>query len=371
MNRPARFLAGFALTSVLLTGLSVAVARDWRPATPRPPLNPVAAEPFPPASPLASSQTAVRVPPAPGRPGGPGAAAWILRPTTSKAGGRPAAVLIHGAGAGTRDTLLAEARALAAAGVAAIVYDKGSAYNPVHRDFGVLADDALRAAEVLRDTSGIDPARVGLMGWSEGGWVVAEAARRAPGRVAFAAFASAPVVSPASQLTWMATRAVPATPGWLEKTTATMLGAGRGLLPWTAYDSRPGLAALTVPVLAIWGADDPIVPVNEAVATVRDGVTGPTSLHILPAAGHELPVASRYLERVAIWLSAGTPADRAVRGVEPAVDLGVGTLPEPSWISHPLLHLAVSILVAALAASARRRPRSDRRAATPTLVGAH
>ncbi len=369
MNRPVRFLAAFAATSVLLTAASVVVARDWRPAAPRPPLHPVAEGRPPPAADQAVTQASAHVPAASGRPADE-AAAWIVRPSTTAVGGWPGAVLIHGAGPGSRDSLLAEARALAAAGVAAIVYDKSPAYSPVQRDFTVLANDALRAAEVLRDTSGVDPARVGMVGWSEGGWVVAEAARLAPRRSAFVALVSAPVVSPADQLTWMARRAVPATPGWLEKTTATMLGAGRGLLPWTAYDSRPGLAALTVPVLGIWGADDPIVPVNEAVATVRDGASGPSSLHILSGAGHEIPVASRYLERVATWLAAGTPTEEVVRGVEPAVDLGVGTLPEPSWISSPPLHLAASLLVAVFAVSARRRPRSDRHTPTPTLVGA-
>ena len=83
-------------------------------------------------------------------------------------------------------------------------------------DFRGLASDALRAAEVLRDSPGVDPTRVGLMGWSEGGWVVAEAAR----------LAGEDDRHPARGRPWAA--------------------AG------DAYDSRPGLAAVTVPVLGIW-----------------------------------------------------------------------------------------------------------------------
>ena len=252
MSRSVRFLAAFTVTSVLLTALSVTVARGWRPATDRPTLGPVAEEALPAPIPVEVSQRAVTVP---GAGDGDFTAAWIVQPTGT--GQRPGAVLIHGAGSGSRDGLLAEAHALASAGIAAIVYDKRSTgYNAVQRDFGLLAEDALRAAYTLGAAPGVDSTGVGLMGWSEGGWVVAEAARREAGRIAFAGLMSAPVVPPASQISWTARRSLPAMPRGLEKATATMVGAGRTIQPWTGYDSRPELAALDVPVLGFWGADD-------------------------------------------------------------------------------------------------------------------
>ena len=361
MIRPRRFLAVFAVTSVVLTAVSVITAGDWRPATDRPALGPSAEAQLPTAGANPVTQRSVTVPAA---EGGAAVAAWIVRPDGPTR--RPGAVLVHGAGSGNRDDLLTEAHALAAAGVAVIVYDKRTrGYNGLRRDFAVLAEDALRAADVLRSAPGVDPDRVGLMGWSEGGWVVIEAARRAPQRTAFVGLVSAPVVSPAQQIAWAARRAVPDMPRWFEKSTATVLGAAAQVLSWTAHDSRPGLAALSVPVFGVWGADDATLPVNEAVGVISEEVHSPLSLHVVPGAGHQIPVDSRYLERVAEWLGDGGPDAASVRGVEPTTVLGAATLPRPPWFSNPLIQLALGVAVAA-AVSIRWRPRrSDRRHPVP------
>ena len=62
-----------------------------------------------------------------------------------------------------------------------LVYDKRAAgCTQTHRGYSQLADDALAAAALLRTRPEVDPAKVGLRGISEGGWVVPMAAARSP-----------------------------------------------------------------------------------------------------------------------------------------------------------------------------------------------
>jgi len=82
---------------------------------------------------------------------------------------RPGVVLVHGSGAGTpRTKLLEEATAFARQGLAVLIYDKRSAgYSGFQRSYSQLADDALGAVRTLRDLPAVDPAKVGIWGFSE------------------------------------------------------------------------------------------------------------------------------------------------------------------------------------------------------------
>jgi dienelactone hydrolase len=110
----------------------------------------------------------------------------VLSP--SEPGRRPGVILVHGAGSGRRAGLIGVAERFAGAGIVALAYDKRTVgYSAVtNRDFGLLAEDALAAAELLRLRRDVDPQRVGLWGISEGGWVAPIAAASAPERVAYA-----------------------------------------------------------------------------------------------------------------------------------------------------------------------------------------
>jgi pimeloyl-ACP methyl ester carboxylesterase len=108
----------------------------------------------------------------------------------------PAAVLITGSGAQNRDEelfghkpFLVLADALTRAGIAVLRADdrgvggsSGTVSGSTTSDF---ADDALAAMRFLKSRAEIDPARVGLIGHSEGGIVGPLAAARAPEDVAF------------------------------------------------------------------------------------------------------------------------------------------------------------------------------------------
>jgi dipeptidyl aminopeptidase/acylaminoacyl peptidase len=107
----------------------------------------------------------------------------VLAPAGPAAGRRPGLVLVGGASnaahdpARSRDDLLPEARSYPARGLDVLIYDKRTVgYSLPHRDYGVLATDALAALALLRGRDGVDPARVGLWGVSEGAWVASIAA---------------------------------------------------------------------------------------------------------------------------------------------------------------------------------------------------
>lgn len=352
----------FALSTVVLLAVTFAST----PSEPRmeilPPLNPRAEGPVDPVpgGPLSVTQLDATIPADPTVPGGRPVRAWILRPSTPFRSGYPGVVLVHGAGPAGRDSLLTEARTLASAGVAAIVYDKRTrGYSAVRRDYDVLAEDAVRAAAVLAAAPDVDPRSIGVMGWSEGGWVAPSAVQRAPGRFAFLVLASAPIVSPAQQTVWLIRRAAPSAPGWLDRLTAMLLSSGSRLINYLDHDSRPALAGVRVPVLGVWGAEDTGVPVNQAVRAVVHQVPVRVSISVVPTAGHHLPVESGYLDRAAQWMRSapvpGAPVHDDVRGVEPASAVAVLVLPQPAWFLHPLVQVAFSLgLVAAFLAGSSR-----------------
>ena len=172
------------------------------------------------------------------------------------------------------------------------------------------ADDVIAAVDMLRAKAEFGTP-IGLFGHSQGGWVVVDAASRgAP--VAFVISSSGPGVSPAEQeryssLTRMersgadsdhvakAMRAFDALIGLMREgvpfadVRPRLVEAGLapdedleglGFVPenpaeWDLavamidYDPRPALTRITVPVLALFGRDDPIVPVDASVAVYR------------------------------------------------------------------------------------------------------
>lgn len=113
-------------------------------------------------------------------------------------GPHPAAVVAHGAAGGQRDLCRLLAAPMLEAGVAALIYDKrghgrsGGRAEPTIFD---QADAVCAGLGLLARTPGIDPARIGLLGFSNGMWAVPMAAARHPGAVAFVAGAGSPGVS--------------------------------------------------------------------------------------------------------------------------------------------------------------------------------
>ncbi|GGN83395.1 alpha/beta hydrolase family protein [Nocardia rhizosphaerihabitans] len=209
--------------------------------------------------------------------------------------GRPGVVLVHGSGTARSPQYAQVAEALARQGIVALYYDKRTEdYTPAHRDFSLLADDALAGIAALRNRPEVNPAQVGLWGLSEGGWVAPLATSRSAD-VAFLITIGANSGAPAAQQTWAnETRfAAAGVRGSMIDVLARngirqIVGAGQ--FAQADYDPLPVLARIEQPVLAIWGDKDRLTPPGDSLRGFQEtferaGKTNYT-LRTLPNAQH-------------------------------------------------------------------------------------
>ena len=253
------------------------------------------------------------------------------------AGGKhPAIILVHASGAEDREYLLPFARFLIRHGIAVLGYDKrgvgGSTGDWNTASFDDLATDVVAAFEYLKTRSDIDRTQVGLLGWSQAGWVMPLAAVRAKDLAFLISVSGAGV--PAAQTTVDQTQnemtARGMRPegiaqlvglmrlqyefartgqGWaeyaaaLEKVAARLGGKPPDTFPTTPdhpywqfirrlyfYDPAPTLRQLQVPTLALFGELDNNIMAekNRAAweAALKAGGNPDYTLRILPKANH-------------------------------------------------------------------------------------
>ncbi|MGD2071372.1 MAG: alpha/beta fold hydrolase [Gemmatimonadota bacterium] len=107
------------------------------------------------------------------------------------AGSRPHPVVVV-VPLGDRQSLWEPAMWLRAAGIGVLVYDQRGSGRSSGTLFGAsgnshtletlqLADDAVAVVRHARRLPGVDPGRIGILGWSQGGWIAAMAASRLDG----------------------------------------------------------------------------------------------------------------------------------------------------------------------------------------------
>jgi hypothetical protein len=225
----------------------------------------------------------------------------------------PGIVTIHGASEGLRDfRLFAHLESLLVpAGVAVIRYDRrgsgASGGDFYAASFDLLADDALAALDALAAQPGVDARRIGMYGFSQGGWIGPVAAGRSQ-NVAFLVLVGACAVTPAQQMAYAAAtlireaghgedavrraiqlrtavdeamrgqrprgeaaelvRAASAEPwfelAWISEPPAEPNDQDRKWRLEMDYDVRPILERLQLPVLLIHGRHDRWTPVAES-----------------------------------------------------------------------------------------------------------
>jgi pimeloyl-ACP methyl ester carboxylesterase len=212
-------------------------------------------------------------------------------------------------------------------GIATASFDKRGvgASTGDWRDTGPAQQAADVAAQLtcVRQTDGVDPARLGLFGHSQGAWVVLEVAAADPA-VAFVVTNSGPGVTAALQERF-ATEAHMTAAGAPAEAVVAALATHDALVAlvrvgadfetvqaaaggddqgpgdaaelelfrrWVDHDPRPTLERITCPLLAIFGDEDLVTPVQDSIAVFRDAREGRPGLDIVTLAGgdHRLQV---------------------------------------------------------------------------------
>lgn len=280
--------------------------------------------------------------------------------TPAGRGPHPAVAMIHGSGAADRTNLgvFPPIRDhLVAHGIAVLCFDKpgtgGSTGDWTRQSFpGDRVAEALAAVAFLSGRAEVIRERIGLLGVSQGGWVVPLAASKSS-TVDFVVTVSGPGVSPAVQNVHDVETSMRADGHPAEDVRrggdyvrALMRAARDGLsydeirptilepaagAPWTGYfdvtsadqwefllrsdstyDPTVALEQLSCPILAIFGADDPRLPVADSVTAfeqaLRRAANPDVTIEVFAGADHQLRVAGGdafvpgYLELVSDWL---------------------------------------------------------------------
>lgn len=265
--------------------------------------------------------------------GGIHLAGTLISPNT--VGKHPAIILVHASGAEDREYLLPLARFLIRHGIAILGYDKRGVGDSTGdwntASFDELAGDTVAAFEYLKTRSDIDRAQIGLLGWSQAGWIMPLAAVRAKDMAFLISVSGAAV--PGAETTIDQTHneltargMKPQTieqiveimklqyhfartgQGWdayaaAREKLAARLGAPPDSFPATPdhpswqfmrrlyfYDPAPMLRQLQVPTLALFGELDNniVAEKNKAAweAALKAGGNSDYTLRVLPKANH-------------------------------------------------------------------------------------
>jgi dienelactone hydrolase len=207
---------------------------------------------------------------------GPIAATLTLPPGR---GPFPAVVMAHGSGPNARDEFQVFAAVCELLGIAVIADDKrgigqsGGRYpgeRAAPQTIDVLARDAQAEARYLARLPEIDPKRVGIMGDSQAGWIIALAAAREPA-IRWAVPLVGPTVTVDESDAWGTLAGKGEGPP--SGTTAEMLAQVRAQGPG-GFDPVPLLRRLTIPAFWVFTDDDRNVPTQlciERLEQLRPG----------------------------------------------------------------------------------------------------
>jgi pimeloyl-ACP methyl ester carboxylesterase len=246
----------------------------------------------------------------------------------------PAVVLLHGAEPATRSLVYRmHANIFLERNMAVLLYDKrGAGESGGDHDaatYARLIDDALAAIRYLRQRPDIDPAKIGLVGASESGWLTPEIAERA-GDLAFIINRVGPAVSWRETNAWefyndLLAEGVSETAAreqaeiiqrvWayyitpnpderapLEAVLDRWAGRADSGLPVELsevgesyildidYDPGPFLERIATPIFYVYGSEDLNVPTEQCVRRLIElqGAGLPVTFHVYEGEGHEL-----------------------------------------------------------------------------------
>ena len=295
----------------------------------------------------------------------------IVREPVGAPEGRPAVLMLHGAGTGRADEVYGDiAPQLASAGIVTMVPDKRlDNYGLLHRDYVGMAHDYEQELDVLRAMPGVDPGRTGVYAESEGTWISSVMTAERPD-LAFSIIVSAPVYSGRLQMTAAATTyfADTGVPDAIRADIPklAMLDFSLVRLDYADFDALPNYARLTQPALVVYGTLDPSMPIEQGALEIRNRAwsgagNGNVTLRYY-ATNHQLRTGSRisepdlpldadYTRDLAAWISgvaAGTTAGEwrtpMTAGAQPNQEFAVpqsGAMASGPLSLHSLTSLAV------------------------------
>ena len=233
-----------------------------------------------------------------------------------KSGSAPFPVVIfgHGSGPDTKNEKNAWAERLTEQGFATFRFDKRGVgdsegeYRRGYADFEALSSDLVAAVEFVRAEDRIDPARIGLMGSSQAGWLIPMVATRAPA-VDFAVILSGPTVTVAEHNFWANEAADEDLSVDELEVRLSAFEPGEG-----DFDPRGFIEAMQVPALWLLGREDRIIPSVRSAAIVREIAASsgqPFSVIVYPATDHGLRDAETgdridYWPDLLAWLGDGS-----------------------------------------------------------------
>lgn len=195
-------------------------------------------------------------------------------------------------------------------GYAVLLFDKAGVNESTgdwrRQSFDARAEEAMAAVQYLSSRPDVDPARIGLAGHSQGGWIAQMAGARAADEVAFLVLLAGPAVSVRQQIRddvesgWRCDGI--AGVGWAVRQAG--LRVGLSVLSLVSrvvkvgylsriihYDPGPDLSEIRQPTLAIFGEHDPLVlPESNRIRLERyfgggEGIP-PLAIHTVPGADH-------------------------------------------------------------------------------------
>jgi dienelactone hydrolase len=225
----------------------------------------------------------------------PATGALLAGAITEPLGGsrHPGIAIVHGSERGERFFYDIWVGIYTGLGLTVLTYDKrGSGAStgrypgefPTDDSLAIYADDASAALGFLAAWPGVDPARVGFHGGSQGGWTVPLAIKR-NGRASFAILVSAPATTVGQTNLWGGFSGQGAYAP--TASAAEMDAAVRA--ERSGYDPGPALAALRVPALWLLGTNDRTVP-TRVCAEILTAMNKPNfTVRMLPT-GHGLLV---------------------------------------------------------------------------------
>jgi dienelactone hydrolase len=253
------------------------------------------------------------------RSGGATLAGTLFVPPGS--GRRAAVAYVTGSGPTTREYLPELQALLLHHGVAVLAYDKrgigssGGYYpgdSPTETAIDVLARDAAAAARFLAERAEVDPARIGLAGHSQAGWIMPLAAMREQA-IRFLVTFSGPAVTADENDLYQTLAGEGEQP---QRLTDAAIDARVERARPGGVDPLPWISALRIPALWLYGALDHIVPPRLSAKRLRPVAAEPGrdfTVVTFPRANHAL------VETRTGLTSEMLRSDRYARGMFPRV----------------------------------------------------